>query len=747
MKKSVFPFTAFAVISVSLLLSAVVHAQPGSTLTFEQVFKNAEPGITRPLPNISGWADDRHYLELKKKEGDDRPRLYIVDAETGTDSVYHDLKPYADVCPAGLVPDSPLSSSTDFTRHIYSFHNDLYALDTRTRSCRRLTQSAAQERNPALSPDGKHVAFTRDNDLFSIDLVSDVETRYTTDGSETILNGWASWVYYEEILGRASRYRAFWWAPDSKTIAFYRFDDGQVPVFPLFNAEGPHGSLEHTHYPKPGDPNPAVRIGTVRTGTTSVTWAAFNEKDDQYFGPPFWTPDGNQLLIQWMNRAQDTLTLYGLDPRTGTLRTLYREHQKSWVDWHESVTFVGKGEGFVLRSDRGGWSHLYLHSMDGRLRGRLTSGNWNVTGLLAVDTTAQIAYFTARKEASTRTDLYRVRLDGTGFRRLTAGDDTHTISMSPAQSFFVTTFSNVARPPRMSIHRSDGSLVRELGDAMTEDFGRFLLGKTEMLTIPTPDGLALPAYWMLPVNFDPSRTYPVLISVYGGPNAGSVFDGWKGISNQWLALEGVIQIAVDHRGSGHFGKKGVALMHRRLGYWEMHDYGTAARWLRALPYVDSSRICITGSSYGGYVTCMALTAGSDYFTHGIAELAVTDWHLYDSHYTERFMDTPAENPAGYKEGSVLTHAHKYKGMLAIVHGTMDDNVHMQNAVQLVDTLQDLNKHFETMFYPGGRHGWGGQKALHLRLETYRFYYYYLLRKEFPEDLFKTLDASSMRRRR
>ncbi len=747
MNTSVLPLTALAVLSASMLLLPELRAQPRSTLTFEQVFKNAEPRITRPLPNITGWTDDRHYLEMKKKEGDDHQRHYVVDAETGTDTVYHDLKQYADVCPAGLDPASPVSSTTDYTRHMYSIGNDLYALDTRTRTCRRLTQSAGQEKNPTLSPDGQHVAFTRDNDLFSIDLTSGAETRYTTDGSETILNGWASWVYYEEIFGRPSRYRAFWWAPDSKTIAFYRFDDSQVPVFPLFNAEGPHGSLEHTHYPKPGDPNPAVRIGTVRTGTTGVTWAAFNEKDDQYFGPPFWTPDSKQLLIQWMNRGQDTLILYGVDPRTGTRRALYSEHQESWVDWYESVTFVGKGEGFILLSDRDGWKHLYFHTMEGKLQRRLTSGDWTVTALLAVDTTARIVYFTARKEASTRTDLYRVRLDGTDLRRLTTGDDTHTISMSPAQSFFVTTHSNVSRPPGMSLHRADGSLVRELGNARTEDFGRFLLGTTEMFTIPTPDGYALPAYWTLPVHFDPSRRYPVLISVYGGPDGGSVSDGWKGTSNQWLALEGVIQVSVDHRGSGHFGKKGVALMHRRLGFWEMRDYGTAARWLRALPYVDSTRVCITGSSYGGYVTCMALTAGANDFTHGIAELSVTDWHLYDSHYTERFMDSPAENPEGYKEGSALTHAHKYRGMLAIVHGTMDDNVHFQNSVQLADTLQDLNKHFEMMFYPGGRHGWGGGKALHLRSETYRFYYRYLLRKEFPENLFTTLDASSIRRRR
>jgi dipeptidyl-peptidase-4 len=267
-----------------------------------------------------------------------------------------------------------------------------------------------------------------------------------------------------------------------------------------------------------------------------------------------------------------------------------------------------------------------------------------------------------------------------------------------------------------------------------------------MITIPTADGYALPAVMTLPFDFDSAKHYPVLISVYGGPNAASVFDGWRSLGGQWLAREGVIQLSVDHRGSGHFGKTGAALMHRKLGTWEMHDYIEAVKWLRAQGYVDSTRVCITGGSYGGYVTALAMTAGAEYFTHGVAEYSVIDWRLYDSHYTERFMDSPAENPEGYKEASVLTHAYKYHGMMRIVHGTSDDNVHMQNSIQLVDTLEDMNRHFEMMFYPGGRHGWGGPKAVHLRTDTYRFYYQYLIRKEFPEELFKTLDVASMRRR-
>jgi dipeptidyl-peptidase-4 len=242
----------------------------------------------------------------------------------------------------------------------------------------------------------------------------------------------------------------------------------------------------------------------------------------------------------------------------------------------------------------------------------------------------------------------------------------------------------------------------------------------------------------LPPHLDQTKKYPVLISIYGGPNAGTVADGWRmNIQSQGLATEGLIQLAVDHRASGHFGKEGVALMYRNLGKWEMNDYIEAVKWLRSKPYVDSTKICITGGSYGGYVTCMALTYGADYFQYGVANFSVTDWKLYDTHYTERYMNTPSENPEGYAFGSVITHAAKYKGLLRIVHGTTDDNVHMQNTLQLVDTLENLGKHFELMVYPNERHGWGPPKSDHLRMESIRFYYKYLLEKEFPEKSFST----------
>jgi dipeptidyl-peptidase-4 len=731
---------------LAVLCACSLLAQGKKKLTFDQIFKNAEPKVTTSLPNIVGWGDETHYLEMKRKEGDARPRVYSVDIQNGEEQIYRDLEQHKALVDSGISVGNPVSNTEDYKRLIYIKDNDLYYLNTEKSEFKRLTKTAAVEKNPTISPDGQFVAFTRDNNLFAVDVNTGAERQYTSDGSTVVYNGWASWVYYEEIFGRPSRYRAFWWSPDGKWLAFCRFDDSEVPEFPIYNSEGIHGFVEHTRYPKAGDPNPTVRIGFVRPEGGNVVWGDFNEKDDQYFGTPFWTSDAKKLFVQWMNRQQDTLKIYALDPATGNRKEIYMEHQPSWVEWFESIRFLKNNKGFIVQSDKDGWSHLYRYTMDGKLVKRLTSGKWTVTGVATVNEDQGIVYFTAKKEESTRTDLYKVNLDGSNISRLTFGPYTHSVRLSPKGTHFITTYSNVSEPSRMALCDDKGDIVKDLGNSKTSDFDNYELGKTELFRVSTPDGYNLPVLWTLPPDFDSTRRYPVIISIYGGPNSASVSDSWRGISGQWFALEGIIQIGIDHRGSGHFGKEGVALMHRNLGKWEMNDYIEVVKWLRAKPFVDTSKICITGGSYGGYVTCMALTYGADYFTHGIASYSVTDQRLYDSHYTERYMDTPAENPEGYKNASAMTFADRYKGMLRINHGTMDDNVHMQNSIQLIDKLEDLNKHFEFMLYPGGRHGWGGPKATHLRNETYRFYYKYLLEKEFPENLFKE-DFSSYGPRR
>ncbi|MEY2834803.1 MAG: hypothetical protein RLZZ557_465, partial [Bacteroidota bacterium] len=612
--------------------------------------------------------------------------------------------------------------------------NDIY-VTIPGQDAKRLTQTEETETNPTLSPDQQWVAFTRKNDLYTINIASGKEYRITNDGTDLILNGYASWVYFEEILGRPTRYRSFWWSPDSKKIVFMRMDDTKVPLFPIYSETGQHGYSENTRYPKAGDPNPTVRIGITPVDGGSVTWADFNEKDDQYFGMPYWTPDGQQLLVQWMNRGQDQLIIYHVDTRTGSKTPLYKEEQKTWIDLDDQggrITFLPGKKGFILQSDKDGWEQLYWHNMDGTLKNKITSGNNWSTSVKYIDTLKNVVYFTSRQENSARTDLYRVDLDGKNQLRLTFGDFTHNVSLSPKGTHFISTYSNAGTPDKMALLNNKGKLILELGDAKGADFSTTELAKTEIVRIPSADGLfQLPIRITWPLNYDPAKKYPVMINIYGGPNAGTVRDGWQfSGQTQWWAKEGLIQVAMDHRASGHFGKNGINYMHRNLGNWELKDWITIVKWLREKG-ADSTRVGIAGFSYGGYMTCMALTAGAGYFTHGLAGGSVTDWKLYDTHYTERFMDTPAENPDGYAAGSVMTYANQYKGLLRIYHGTMDDNVHMQNSLQLVKKLQDTKKHFEFMLYPGGRHGWGGNQQSHSTNENNSFIYKHLLQKEMP----------------
>jgi dipeptidyl-peptidase-4 len=363
-----------------------------------------------------------------------------------------------------------------------------------------------------------------------------------------------------------------------------------------------------------------------------------------------------------------------------------------------------------LRSDLDGWRHLYIYDLKGNLKTRLTQGEWAVAGISLVDEKNKKVYFTAGKDRTVDTHLFRVGFDGQGLEQLTRESGTHRVQVSPGGSYFLDSFTNAVTPSKQDLWRTDGTLVRNVDPGDTSQFKDYQLAKKELFTIPTEDGYALPGYWILPPDFDQNKKYPVLFQVYGGPqDYGTVSNAYPQLSQLYLAQEGIIVMSVDHRGSGHFGKKGAALMHRNLGKWEMHDLIEAVKWLRQKPFIDGSKIGITGSSYGGYATCLALTYGADYFTHGIAGSSVTDWKLYDSIYTERYMDTPQDNREGYEFGSVMTHAKKLRGVLLLEHGDMDDNVHMQNTIQLINALMELDKQFDFVLFPNQRHGYGGKK--------------------------------------
>ena len=657
-------------------------------------------------------------------------RLFAVSATDGTAEVYRDYPALAAALPEGFNLQQPADANRDLTRLVVEKEGDLYFVQPPGGTVRRLTATQAGEKNPTLSPNGRWLAYTRNNDLFAYDLESSVEHQLTADGTEEILNGYASWVYYEEILGRRGRYRAFWWSPDSSRLVFLRFDDSGVVPFPIYHADGQHGELELQRYPKAGDPNPTVRAAVVLVADGETTWLDFEAEADHYLAFPVWTPDSGSVLMQWMNRGQDVLRLFSCDPATGEKALIHEEEQLEWVEFYEDLEMLEDGSGFLFSSDVDGWRHIYLHGMDGTLKRRLTTGSWPVRSLLAVEETAGWVYFTGSPGKSWDTQLLRADLAGTKLEVLTETEGSHQIKLSPSGAHFIDTFSSIHSPSRMQLHRGDGEFVRKLGDQRIPDTEGYAWGRPELFTIPSADGMyRLPASWVLPATLEPERRHPVVVSIYGGPGSSSVRNSWRGLPDHYWAQQGVIVLRVDHRGSGHFGKAGSALMHRRLGTWEMEDYAAAAAWLRTQTNIDSERIGITGGSYGGYVTMMALTHGAKHFNFGVAGSSVTDWQLYDSVYTERYMDTPAENPEGYKAGAVLTWADRYTGGLLITHGTIDDNVHMQNSMQVVDRLTSDNKVFELMLYPDSRHGVQQQQRAHRSRVTHDFWVRTLLGDE------------------
>lgn len=689
-------------------------------LTDDQYFRANFKGITQPLPVPAKWIDNDHFLLMKDS------KTFVVYAKTGMEKEAADTDKQ-------VTKTVPVTTAYIKNKDVFAKVNDVEV---------QLTTDSIAEVNPTVSPDGNYVAFTKLNDLYTVNIGTKKINRLTADGSDVILNGYASWVYMEEILGRATAYKAYWWSPDSRHIAYFHSDQRMVPEFIITDAVSLHGVVEKTRYPKVGDPNPAVKVGIVSPDGGATTWSDFNDKDDQYFGMPYWKPDGSALLVQWMNRLQNNLIIYDVNPATGAKKIFYDEKQKTWINLDEDnrITFLKIKKGLILVSDATGWRHIYYYDLEGKLINAITSGKFTVTGVERIDEQKGIVYFTARsRENTAHTDYYRTGLNGKGLQRLTFGAFSHNISsVSPDGSYFITSYSNVTTPPAMALVNNKGKIVKELGSSKGADFDGYQLAQTDFIRVKSDDSLFdLPMKVIWPVNMDKSKKYPVLISIYGGPNAGTCMDSWTLSGNQqFYAKEGLIQVVMDHRASGHFGREGVNYMYHNLGYWEMKDYSTMVRWLIANGNADPKKICITGFSYGGYMSCYALTYGADVFTHAMAGGSVTDWTLYDSHYTERFMGTPANNPEGYRTSSVLTYVDKFKGKLQLVHGIIDDNVHLQNSIQLSSKLQDQKKDFEEMFYSGGRHGWGGNKGVHFQNLKTKFIYKYLLEKDVPAGMLK-----------
>lgn len=652
--------------------------------------------------------------------------------------------------PEGIL--TPQASPVEFVDNntlLYSKGGEYFSFDVKKgvatpaprpeKAVHRMPQLVEGWVNPTYSPDSTRIAYTLDNDLYSINVSTKEIVRHTFDGTDLILNGYASWVYYEEIFGRPSQYKAFWWSPDGKVLAFYRFDNTDVPMFPIYSAKGHYGTLRETHYPKAGDRNPEVKLGFVSVGGGETVWADFDPGLDQYFGTPFWDGEGKRLMVSWMDRAQDNLVLYSVNPMDGQCEKVYSEHSDTWIDWMDNMLFTPQG--MYMAREYEGWHQAFFLSYDGKDFKQLTTGeNWAMN-LLKVD--SKYLYFTAKRETSVRVDIYRVRLRDNQLERISFGDlNFASVTISPDGKNVSAIASNVSTPPQLvNVNlASRKPKITVIDDSKGPKYDSYALAIPEIITLTMRDGVELPCRVIWPVDMDKSRKYPVKVDIYGGPDNPQVSDRWAGLSfsTQWWANHGVVQIVLDNRASGHLGKRGVETAYRQLGTDEINDFVDGIKHFRQMPFIDAAKVGIEGFSFGGTMTTLCVTEAGEYFPYGIAGGGVYDWALYDSHYTERYMDTPQDNPDGYAKSLVLDRVGAYKGdesnMLRLTHGTGDDNVHFQNTLQLVDRLQSLHKNFELMIYPDGMHGYRGDQSVQSNLQDYIFWYRYLLDSPLPDVL-------------
>lgn len=714
-------------VACTILIAAAATASDDRWLTLDDLFGSDRLHSTDP--DLVLWLPDGKGLLLRDTREDTRT-LYRHDVSTGEtapiadwDELFRDLytqRPDVSRPPMGDVNTHPgrgLSPDVDSRgRHLVGIAAaDIYVLDLADGSARFLTETEAGERFATFSPDGGRVAFAREGDLYSIDLGSGVETRITNRaGSDAVLNGVADWVYEEELDVE----RSFWWSPAGDRILFVQYDTSPIPDFPITDELEPTATVEWQRYPKAGDPNSNVRLGVVSARGGTVAWIPTGVGDG-YLARAGWVPGGREVWFQVLNRDQTRLELRAAVPGESSSRLLVADEAPDWVNVRDDLTFVSDDR-IIWSSERDGWRHLYLYELGGRLVRRLTSGSWQVEAVYGLSAGGERVIFLANAKDPRERHVYSVGLDGGAPRLLTPAAGTHDAILSPDGRHFVDTFSDLGTPPRLDLFDIDGERIRTVDDGAIAALDGVALARPELGTVEADDGTELLTWMFRPPDFDPSMKYPVLVYVYGGPGAQMVVNEWGGtrlLFQQYLARKGLVVFTLDNRGSWGRGHAFEAAIYRRLGEVELADQLAGVRYLEAQPWVDPDRIGVYGGSYGGYMALMAMHRAPDEFSTGIAYAPVTDWRLYDSIYTERYMDRPEDNPEGYRDGSPITFASELAGTLLVCHGTMDNNVHFQQTVQLANQYQEHGKLFELMIYPRVRHG--------VRISNHRLHFHRL----------------------
>ena len=704
-------------VALVLALSSIASAQQ-KLLTIDDIYDpQRRVNFNGTTPSIRWLRNGTHYLLSNEASRRDVPRIQKVNAATGEAVPFFDVAKMQAAFAAlpGVSSDDArqLANRGSYemnpseTAVLINWANDLFYYELGSDRAIRLTSNPEEEVGEEFSPDGRMVSFIRGNNLYVEDLsMQRRERALTSDGSDKILNGRLDWVYQEELYGRGN-FGAYWWSPDSTMLAYLRFDENPVPEFTVVDHIPYHQTVEVTPYPKAGDPNPIVKLGVVNAVGGPTRWIdTFKyQPEDMLISRVSWTPDSKKVVLQVQNREQTFLDLNFADAKDGKSITAIHETSPAWVAINDNPHWLKDGS-FLWQSERNGWNHFYHYTQDGKLVRQVTDGKWEVSGFDGLDEENGVVYFTATRNSHIGQNAYSVKVDGTGLTRLTPADGSHRIAVSPTNNYFIDFWSDVNTPTQTRLLDATGKLIRVVNENRVDALKNYKLGSTTLLQVKTRDGFEMEAMMIKPPDFSAAKKYPVMVFTYAGPHAPQVRNGWGSTTYIWhqmLAQKGYIVWVCDNRTASGKGLESTWPVYKNFGELELRDIEDGLTWLKGQPYIDGSRIGIWGWSYGGFMTSYALTHSKS-FKIGIAGGSVTDWRDYDSIYTERYMKTPQNNPEGYKKSAPVNAAKDLHGKLLLIHGAIDDNVHMQNTVQFVYELQKAGKQFEFMIYPKSRHG-------------------------------------------
>jgi len=692
------------------LILISLHAQEKKKLTLDLVFKSREFASSR-MQGLQSLNDGKRYIQLTN----DSINAYFYEngklAEVIVTS--SELVPAGDTVPIPLwgfefsADESKILFATETDPiYRYSSRSNYYIFDRKTRELKALSGNGKQGLAD-FSPDATKVAFVRENNLFITDLKSGEKKQITFDGLDRhIINGTTDWVYEEEFAIT----KGFEWSPDGNKIAFMRFDESAVKEWWLPNYGELYPEYHRYKYPKAGEDNSVVTVHVYDLGSGKTARMDTGQETDQYIPRIRWTKNPETLAIFRVNRHQNKLEILLADAKSGTSNVMYTEENKYYLDEnnYDNIVFLENGKELIIKSEKDGFNHLYLHDMSSKQVSQITSGKWEVTNVLGIDQKNRKVYYESTEVSPLERNVYVVGFDGKGKKALTPQKGWNSTQFSADFTYFIKTFSDAATPPVYTVNSGkDGKEIRPIIDnkKLIEKRAEYSLSPKEFFTITTSEGVELNAWRIMPHNFDPAKKYPVMFTIYGGPGSQTVRNSFAGeMWEQYLAQEGIMVVSVDNRGTGFRGEEFKKMTYLQLGKYETIDQIEAAKYLATLPYVDETKIGVFGWSYGGYMSTLCITKGADIFDVAIAVAPVTNWRFYDNIYTERFMRTPQENPEGYDDNSPINHVDKMKGKYLLVHGMADDNVHPENTYDLITALVAADKDFELMLYPNSNHG-------------------------------------------